>query len=123
MDSGDIIRDSIESDFSEEFDDITLQQILNALIKGDKNLDLKTEIHSPKSLAGLKVLALFLKNKKFEASSELIEGFIEHFLRYMFSYKRQSRKEIVNAFRSSMESLKTTISLGDKVLSNLKNVT
>ncbi|MGV9141362.1 MAG: hypothetical protein ACOC1X_00325 [Promethearchaeota archaeon] len=118
-DYNDIIADDIESEFQED-SDITLQQILNALISYDKNLDLKTEIYRPKSLAALNVVQQYLKQKKFTKSAETIGTFIDVFLKYMVSYKRQSRSEIVKAFQFSNEALKATLSISDKLTSNLK---
>ena len=116
----DIIADDIESEFQED-SDITLQQILNALISYDKNLDLKTEIHRPKSLAGLNVVQQYLKQKGFVKSADTIGLFLDVYLKYMVSYKRQSRNEIVKAFQFSSEAIKTTLSISDKLTTNLKD--
>lgn len=115
----DIIGEDIESEFQED-SDITLQQILNALISYDKNLDLKTEIHRPKALSALNVVKQYLDQKGFKNSADTIDLFIDVYLRYMVSYKRQSRKEIVKAFQFSSEAIRTTLSISDKLTSNLK---
>lgn len=115
----DIIADDIESDFNED-SDITLQQILNALIRSDKNLELKTEIHKPKHLAALKVLAVYLEDHNYPKSAELINIFLETFFKYMVSYQRKSRSEIIEGFKASMESLKTSFSFSEKFFQNLK---
>lgn len=115
----DVIADDIESEFQEDAD-ITLQQILNALITHDKSLDLKTEIHQPKQLASLKVVAKYLEAKGFKKSAGTIDLFIETFLKYMVSYERQSRSEIVKAFQFSSEAIRTTLSISDKLTTNLK---
>lgn len=86
-----ILKDFIENN------EITIQKILNNLLNGDKNLDLKTHIYKPKQLASLFTLAKHLKNQKYNGASKLIMDFIETYLRYMVSFKRESRKEIIKA--------------------------
>jgi len=54
-----ILKDFVENS------EITIQKILNNLLNGDKNLDLKTHIYKPKQLASLHTLAKHLKNKKY----------------------------------------------------------
>jgi len=80
-----------------ETNDITLQQILNNLLDGSKDLDLKTHIFKPKQLASLIILANYFKVIKLEKSSKLIKDFVDKFLRYMISFKRLSRSEIIKA--------------------------
>jgi len=83
--------------------DISLQKILNNLIEGDKNLDLKTHIFKPKQLASLIVIQEYLKNIGLTKSSDLIKSFMKHFKRLMVSYKRLSRIEIIKAISSILE--------------------
>jgi len=83
--------------------DISLQKILNNLIEGDKNLDLKTHIFKPKQLAGLVVIQEYLKIIGLTKSSDLIKSFMKHFKRLMVSYKRLSRIEIIKAISSILE--------------------
>ena len=80
-----------------ESDDITIQQILNNLLDGKKNLDLKSHIFKPKQLASLYSFAENLKTNKLPKSSKVIINFIKRYLRYMVSYKRYSRNEIIKA--------------------------
>ena len=96
--SNDIFNELIQST------DITLQQILNNLLDGSQNLDLKTQIIKPKQLASLKVLSDILKGMEFKDSSKILKDFIEIYLRYMVSYERQSRKEIIKALSNLLES-------------------
>lgn len=88
----------------------TFEEILNTLLKGDKDLDLKTHIHNPKNLAILKSIADYLKNelKDIDEKQEIaniIYNFLETFLRYMISFDRLSRKEIIKAIASSEKEL------------------
>ena len=87
-----------------ETTDISLQQILNNLLDGSQNLDLKTQIIKPKQLASLKVFSELIAKFKYSKSSKILEGFIKVYLRYMVSYERQSRKEIIKAISSLFES-------------------
>lgn len=84
-------------------DDISLQQILNNLLDGKHNLDLKTQIIKPKVLASLKVFAELLGKLKYKHSQTVLETFIKTYLRYMVSFERQSRKEIIKAVSSLFE--------------------
>jgi len=86
-----------------EGNDISLQQILNNLLDGKHNLDLKTQIIKPKILASLKVFSELLGKLKYIKSQEVLESFIKTYLRYMVSFERQSRKEIIKAVSSLFE--------------------
>lgn len=112
---------SVDNDiFSElvEATDISLQQILNNLLDGSHNLDLKTQILKPKQLASLKVLSELISNLKYTKSSSIIESFIKTYLRYMVSYERQSRKEIIKALSSLIESENKEFK--EKITTNLR---
>ena len=80
---------------------ITLQQILNNLLDGKENLELKSHIFKPKALAGLKSLSNYLEVLDYPKSSAIITAFIRNYLEYMVSYKRLSRIEIIKAFTYS----------------------
>lgn len=86
-----------------EANDISLQQILNNLLDGSKDLDLKSHIFKPKQLASLNVLSDLLKRLEFKKSSKVIMDFIGIYLRYMVSFDRLSRKEIVKALSNLVE--------------------
>ena len=108
--------DNIFDEFIESTD-LSLQQILNNLLDGTHNLDLKSQIFKPKQLASLKVFGQFLGAFKFNKSQELIECFIKTYLRYMISYERQSRKEIIKAIANLFEIESKEI--GKKLTTNL----
>lgn len=84
-------------------DDVSLQQILNNLLDGKENLDLKTHIIKPKILASLKTFAEVLDTLSYPKSSKVLERFIVIYLRYMVSFNRESRKEIIKAISSLFE--------------------
>jgi len=73
------------------------EQILNVLLSKDGNLAMKTEIENPLELALLNCYADHLDKKKLKRSAKFIRGFIEWYLQYMVSYRRKSRKEIIDA--------------------------
>lgn len=91
-----IVEDFIESN------DLTYQEILNTLLDGEMNLDLKTHIFRPKQLASLHILGELLKTYNYPKSSTIIENFLTKFLRFMVSFNRLSRKEIVDAIKSNL---------------------
>ncbi len=102
-----------------ESKDITIQQILNNLLDGNDNLDLKTHIFRPKQLATLSILNTHLENLKFTKSSKLIESFIDTYLRYMVSYKRMSRIEVIKALTNLTDDVEG-ISKSKQLTTNLK---
>ena len=110
--SNSVFDDLIESH------DVSLQQILNNLLDGTKDLDLKTQIFKPKQLASLKILTELLGKLKYSESNKMLESFIKTFLRYMVSYDRQSRKEIIKALSSLIET--ENKELGKRLTTNLK---
>jgi hypothetical protein len=87
-------------------DDLTFEKILNALLDGDKNLDLKTHINKPKQLAGLRIIENVLKEAKCSMSSALVDVFTQKYLRYMVSFRRMSRTETIKAISEPNEAIK-----------------
>ena len=83
--------------------DISLQKILNNLLDGSKDLELKTHIIKPKQLASLVSYANYLKTIELVKTSKLIIDFVKDFLRKMVSYKRLSRIEVIRAISSFYE--------------------
>lgn len=98
-----------------ETNDISLQQILNNLLDGKKDLDLKSHIFQPKHLASLKILSDCIGNLEYPKSEKIIKDFIHIYLRYMVSYDRLSRKEIIKALTSLMEERKSIVKLTENL--------
>jgi len=80
---------------------ITLQQILNNLLDATNNLELKSHIYKPKALSGLKIIADDLLNNHYVNSANLILNYITTYLKYMISYERKSRTEVIKALTFS----------------------
>ncbi len=95
-------------DLTPSDDDLTFEKILNALLDGDKNLDLKTHINKPKQLASLKIIEDVLKDAKCGKAGELVNAFTKKYLRYMVSFKRMSREETIKAISEPREEMKPT---------------
>ncbi len=106
-------------DEMDEDNDISLNQILNNLLSAEQNLELKSHVFRPKELAVLDVLANDLKSKGLPISSKVLKDFINMYLKYMVSFKRLSRKEVIKAL-SSMIPEEEDISAKKKITSNLK---
>ena len=85
-----------------EIKDISIHEILINLLDGEQNLDLKTHIFKPKQLSGLFVLGSYLNNTGAKHTSGIIAEFIQVYLRYMVSYNRLSRTEIIKAIASEI---------------------
>ncbi len=99
--------------------DLTFQEILQTMLDGEENLDLKTHIFRPKQLAGLNIIGDLLHGMKFERSSRIIGVFIEIYLRYMVSFNRMSRGEVIKALSSMMEA-EVEVAKGNPLTKNLK---
>lgn len=98
-----------------ESDDITSLQILNNLLDGEINLDLKTQVHKPRKLSVLVAITKYLESINFKYSSNTLKVFIEQYLRYMVSFDRKSRKEIIKAIsrpNPEVENLNNEFPLG-----------
>ena len=80
-----------------EITDVNVHEILINLLDGEKNLDLKTHIFKPKQLSALFVLGSYLNENGAKHTSGIIAEFIQIYLRYMVSFERLSRVEIIKA--------------------------
>jgi hypothetical protein len=99
-------KESAMGDLTPSDDDLTFEKILNALLSGDADLDLKTHVNKPKQLASLLIIENVLKNAKCPIASELINSFTDKYLRYMVSFKRMSRTETIRAISEPREEMK-----------------
>lgn len=81
----------------------TYQDILNTLLDKDKNLELKTHIVKPKDLTNLRMYGKYFKSIKLVKCGKYIKDWINCFLAYMVSWKRESRKETVRVLSSAIE--------------------
>lgn len=91
---------SIIEKVEERKEDISIQQILVNLQDLEKSLESKTHIHKPKQLTVLWLYGKMGEKKISKETGDLIsgrEGFVNTFLKYMVSFNRLGRKEIVTA--------------------------
>ncbi|MBD3197351.1 MAG: hypothetical protein GF317_20010 [Candidatus Lokiarchaeota archaeon] len=86
-------KDLIENEDHSEY-----YNILNALISGKKNIDLKSDIKKPQLLSILQAIGEYSENSlNLKKTAKTINNFINTYLRFMISYNRSSREEIVRA--------------------------
>lgn len=78
------------------------EEILSKMMQSD-NIELKTQIEAPLELTNLKVIETLLRDYNFTKSANVIHTFIDSYLKYMVSYKREGRKEIIDALKGLME--------------------
>jgi hypothetical protein len=90
-------------DLEDEEEETSLKDILKSLLNADSDLELKTQVLVPKDVAGLQVIASILRMYKLNGSAQLLETFIEYYLKLMVSYQRRGRKEIIDAVSGLME--------------------
>jgi hypothetical protein len=100
--------ESAMGDLTPSDDDLTFEKILNALLDGDKNLDLKTHINKPKQLASLKIIENVLMSAGCNKASGLVDAFTKKYLRYMVSFQRMSRTETIRAISEPRDEMKPT---------------
>ena len=88
-------------------EDLSFEKILNNMLDGSTNLELKTQIHKPKQLASLKIVENVLKNSGCTISSAIVNAFTKKYWRYMVSFERLSRKETIRAISEPREDIKS----------------
>lgn len=81
---------------------LTTLSVLNNMINGDDNVDLKTDISNPKALALLKIIGNLYSERGFDTPALYIKNFIDIFLRYNISRNRLSRKELTEVLSSQV---------------------
>ena len=84
-------------------EDVNLQQVLLTLLDGKNDIDIKSEIHAPRNITILTVIRDYFEEKGMKKCANTLSVFIKYYCRYMISHDRQSRKEIVEAFKSLRE--------------------
>jgi hypothetical protein len=80
-------------------------RIMDKLIHGDKDIDLKTEINHPVHLTILKSLSELAIDHDLPRTSKTIETFIKYYFRYMISKGRKSREEIIQGLQALSEKM------------------
>lgn len=84
-------------------DDLTFEKILNNMLDGEHNLDLKSHIFKPKVLSSFVVFGSSIGELKYKTAAGRIDTFVKKYLRFMVSYQRLSRKEVTHALASLRE--------------------
>ena len=114
------------SDLMEDFNKVDSQSDLYkmlGLLFSKKDIELKTEIRNPPSLASLKTFSKTLKDIKFVKSAATLDFYIDTVNAYFVSFKRQGRAEYVEALRMASLQLNQEKSFGSLLTSNLKDQT
>ena len=101
-----------------EYSDSSLEKILGNLLD-TKDIELKSEINDVASISVLKSLGDYLKSKKLPTSSKYILDYILNFLKYMVSYKRKGRMEIIDAVKGMAQN---SFNMKDKLTKDLKDI-
>ena len=96
------VGNNMESFFSKH--EQLQEKVLKELTSLD-NIEMKTEITEPINLAFIRLIERLCKNNGFNKTSQTLSKFCELYLQYMVSFKRQGRKEFVEAFRSLQDRL------------------
>lgn len=102
-----------------ESSEITEQEILNALITADKNLDLKTRIDNPKKLAIIDMIADMFNSFELLNSEKILRNWTLQFKKYLISLKGLGREEIIRGIIGIKKSISET-TIQKKMITNLK---
>ncbi len=101
-----------------EYSDASLEKILGNLLD-TKDIELKSEINDVASISVLKTLGDYLEKKKLPVSSKLLLNYIQDFLKYMVSYSRKGRMEIIDAVKGMAQN---SFNMKDKLTKDLKDI-
>ena len=101
-----------------EYNEASLEKILANLLD-TKDIELKSEINDVASITVLKTLGDYLEKKKLPNSAALIQCYLQDFLKYMVSYSRKGRMEIIDAVKGLGQ---RTFDLKDKLTKDLKDL-
>lgn len=71
------------------------------LVEKGEDERLKTEITAPTEMMIAKTIENYLEDKKLPKSAHVINTIVEQFCSFMFSYKRHSRLEYIEAIKAS----------------------
>lgn len=83
--------------------DINIEQKIVEELLNQSNLDTKTELNKPMSWACLSLIQDYLKKKKMEKSSYVLEEFIKICFKYLISKDRKGRLEYLEALKGIRE--------------------
>lgn len=109
-------------DFFIEGEQKGYQEILNVMLEGDNDLDLKTHITKPKQLSALYTLQEYI-DVKLPSTALLIQIFTDKYLRYMVSFKRMSRMEIIKALSiATAQDELENVTTAKRMTTNMKKV-
>ena len=104
-------------DFDDIFDSVentSFEQILNELLSVE-DIELKTEIIDPVALTRMKAYSDYWRSIGLTKTADFLDGFIQKYLLYMVSYKRQRAQEIVGAVSALVDKTKKS-DLADRLL-------
>lgn len=93
----------------ERAENINIEEILSRLLNSD-NIELKSHIVQPLHLTILKSLTELAKLYELKKTAQFLDAFILYYLKYMVSYNRLSREEIIRAVSSLRPQPTLTIS-------------
>lgn len=120
--------DDVMEDLTKGTSESTFHDILNNLMTGGADLDLKTRIESPLDLARLWLLGYMLHHEgkrldceDYRFGSLIIKVFIKTLNRYSISDKGLGREEIIRALVGLWERLTNQITLQERLTTNLKS--
>lgn len=81
-------------------DDNAIAQTMRLLAENDENIDLKSEINEPMKLAVWDMLIEYWENRGLKQTANMAKLLKTKYIINMVSYKRKSRKEMIQALQS-----------------------
>jgi len=101
---------------------VSYQQILNNLMDGTHNINLKSRIPKPMELATLYTVGQFWKRAGLERSAGLVDKLITILKEYWISEKGEGRREVVKALSYLIEDEKRGLTSTEKLSTNVRKL-
>ena len=102
--------------------DNNYKEIFDNLLDSENNLEVKTHIINPMATTLMKFYAYSLKHFGYNEPSDLANSLMDTFFKHMFSYKRLSRTEILNAISYQQEQQESEYNLREKIKKNVNKL-
>lgn len=88
--------------------DKELAQLVSSLMTLE-NIELKSEVNNPLNLTRLKLFGRWAASEGISGADKAVDEFIEYYLRYYVSHRRQGRLEVVRAISEWKSKIQKTL--------------
>lgn len=92
-------------DVLEKGESSELFDVINQMMTAGEDLDLKTEIKNPRAEAVIEVVIQFCEDNNLKKPAKTLKTFLLYYHRFMVSYERGGRKEMVEVLKENKKEL------------------